>query len=187
MHNEVEFHAAGQFLDFLKISMSTCRIGTVVLPTHNSALLNETKDITAAASVVPMRNPIFLSIAAVVAAEVKATAIWFGATLGDQQDYADCRQPFIHAFHQMLKTALGWDYPPIIAAPFIDKTKTEIVHIGQTEGLPFEKTWTCYRPQNIKPWGQSETKVHACGTCPSCLGRLRAFSENHLTDPIPYI
>jgi len=42
-------------------------------------------------------------------------------------------------------------------------------------GVPFERTWSCYRE------GEK-----ACGGCDSCTLRLRAFAEAGVPDPLPY-
>ena len=62
-----------------------------------------------------------------------------------------------------------------VVAPFIDKTKADVVATGAKLGVPFELTWSCY-----------EGHEKACGVCGTCRDRLRAFAENGMTDPIEY-
>jgi len=47
--------------------------------------------------------------------------------------------------------------------------------MGKSMGVPFERTWSCYRE------GEK-----ACGGCDSCTLRLRAFAEAGVPDPLPY-
>ncbi|OYT58778.1 hypothetical protein B6U81_07225 [Thermoplasmatales archaeon ex4484_30] len=62
-----------------------------------------------------------------------------------------------------------------IIAPLINLSKAEIVKKGVELGVPFEKTWSCYR----------ETEK-ACGRCDSCRLRLKGFKEAGIKDPIEY-
>ena len=62
-----------------------------------------------------------------------------------------------------------------VHAPFVDKKKFELVQIGEDLGVDFSRTWSCYRG--------GET---ACGTCPTCVERLKAFREAGASDPLAY-
>jgi 7-cyano-7-deazaguanine synthase len=53
--------------------------------------------------------------------------------------------------------------------------KSEIIRRGRELGAPLHLTWSCYKSEDV-----------ACGTCDSCLLRLRAFAEAGVPDPIPY-
>ena len=124
-------------------------------------------------TVVPNRNSILLNIAAGWAITLKADAIAYAAHSGDHEIYPDCRPVFVKRLEKLLKVA---DYKPVkILAPFLNYSKTDIVRLGNTLGVPFDLTWSCYN-------GQEE----ACGKCGTCVERLEAFKENGLTDPIKY-
>jgi len=62
-----------------------------------------------------------------------------------------------------------------IETPLLKLSKKEIVELGTRLRAPLELTTSCYRG------GEA-----ACGTCDSCLLRLKGFAEAHLMDPIPY-
>jgi 7-cyano-7-deazaguanine synthase len=62
-----------------------------------------------------------------------------------------------------------------VYTPVIHLNKSEIVKLGMSLKAPFELSWSCY--------GQNDK---ACGTCPSCILRLRAFAAAGLADPIDY-
>lgn len=53
--------------------------------------------------------------------------------------------------------------------------KAGIVRRGLELGAPFEVTWSCYRSEDF-----------SCGTCESCILRLRGFAGAGARDPIPY-
>jgi 7-cyano-7-deazaguanine synthase len=79
---------------------------------------------------VPMRNALFLTIAANRAEALGSTAIITGVCQMDNANYDDCREVFINATQHYINTALGHDHrgtPPIhIETPlmFLDKAAT---------------------------------------------------------------
>ena len=124
---------------------------------------------------VPFRNGLFLSSAAAVAISHGCSVIYYGAHADDAAGnaYPDTSM----AFHQAISDAIriGSGDALELAAPFVDKTKADVVAIGARLGVPFDLTWSCYEGGDT-----------ACGTCGTCRDRLRAFAENGLADPIPY-
>jgi 7-cyano-7-deazaguanine synthase len=129
------------------------------------------------ATVVPNRNAIMLDIAVAVAVARKADAVAFGAHAGDHAIYPDCRPEFVEQFTRSARTAneglLIAEFE--ILAPFLSLTKTDIVRMGAALGVPFERTWSCYRGE----------AVH-CGTCGTCTERREAFEQNGIDDPTTY-
>jgi len=127
---------------------------------------------------VPARNTIFLSYALAYAEVIDADAIFIGVNAVDYSGYPDCREEYIKAFQNManLATKRGVEGKEIkIEAPILYLTKGEIIRKGIELGVPFEKTWSCYRGGK-----------KACGKCPSCLIRLKGFVEAGTEDPIEY-
>ncbi|NNE67373.1 MAG: 7-cyano-7-deazaguanine synthase QueC [Pyrinomonadaceae bacterium] len=126
-------------------------------------------------SYVPFRNANMLAIATSWAEVIGATRIYIGAVAEDSSGYPDCRPQFIDAFERMIEegTKPGTDIK--LLAPLIDMTKAEIVKRGIEIGAPLELTWSCYRNED-----------RACGTCDSCVLRLRGFENAGETDPIEY-
>ena len=59
-----------------------------------------------------------------------------------------------------------------IEAPFVGKTKADIVALGLQLGVPYQLTWSCY-----------EGKELPCGKCGTCIDRAKAFAANGVTDP----
>lgn len=83
---------------------------------------------------VPMRNALFLTIAANRAEAFKCTNIVLGICQMDNANYDDCRQVFLDASEQYVNTALGHDHrgtPRIrLLAPLMNLTKAETVRMS---------------------------------------------------------
>jgi 7-cyano-7-deazaguanine synthase len=129
------------------------------------------------ATVVPNRNAIMLDIAVAMAVARKADVVAFGAHAGDHAIYPDCRPEFVERFTRSVRTAnegLLVDEFEIVA-PFLTQSKTDIVRLGAALGVPFERTWSCYR-------GEAEH----CGTCGTCTERKEAFEQSGISDPTRY-
>lgn len=132
---------------------------------------------------VPARNSIFLSFALSYAEAIGAGYIYIGVNQLDYSGYPDCRPDFIAAIQEAFRlgTRQGREGVPIkIAAPLIDRRKTDIIQLGNKLGVPWAKTWSCYSD------GGGVTPPIACGVCDSCQLRLVAFAALGLEDPLPY-
>ena len=113
--------------------------------------------------VVPARNAIFASCAASHAVTMQCPVIWYGATADDAADYPDCRAAWIEAMSEVLHLAAGVR----LEAPLVDKTKREVVALGNTLGIDWERdTFSCYQPRN---------GIVPCGTCNACVSRQVAL------------
>lgn len=125
-------------------------------------------------TVVPNRNMILISLALGFAVTKKATEVWFGAHSGDHAIYPDCRPEFVKKMDAVAKIA---NYLPIsVKAPYISKSKSEILGIGLSLNLDYSLTWTCYEGKDL-----------ACGSCGACHERLESFSDHDAIDPIKYL
>lgn len=125
-------------------------------------------------TIVPNRNAIMLAIAYGVAVAESIETIGVGVHAGDHPIYPDCRPEFIAAFDLMEKIATGIPTMSLFA-PFVHKTKAEIVKIGDGLGVPYADTWSCYQG----------AKIH-CGKCGTCVERKEAFEMAGVTDPTEY-
>jgi len=124
---------------------------------------------------VPFRNAHFLSAAVSWAEVLGAERIYIGAVEQDSSGYPDCRPEFYEAFNQTIRA--GTKEGRIqIETPLIAMRKHEIVTRGLELGAPFHLTWSCYSRDD-----------QACGSCDSCVLRLRAFSTAGAVDPISYL
>ena len=125
------------------------------------------------ATVVPNRNMILLSIATGWAVSTGASSVSYAAHSGDHAIYPDCREEFADAMNNVMEIA-GWDKVSL-NRPFSSFTKADIVKLGYELGVPFEKTWSCYKGGQIH-----------CGVCGTCVERREAFELAVLTDPTIY-
>jgi 7-cyano-7-deazaguanine synthase len=161
-----------------------CEVVKISFPWKGSALLDDSIRVPEKLSsgqkgipvtYVPARNIIFLSFAASFAEAVGARAIFIGANAVDYSGYPDCRPEFFRAFQrsldQGLKTAVC-QRPIRIEAPLLRLTKAGIVRLGAKLGVPFARTWSCYKGR-VKP----------CGVCDSCRFRAKGFREAGMRDP----
>ena len=123
---------------------------------------------------VPFRNAHFLAAAVSWAEVLDAKTLFIGAVEQDSSGYPDCRPAYYEAFQQLIRTGTR-DGSIRVETPLISMRKHEIVRRGLELRAPFHVTWSCYTSNQA-----------ACGTCESCILRLRAFAEAGVDDPIPY-
>lgn len=134
---------------------------------------------------VPMRNELFLSIAANRAACIGADAIITGVCQADNANYPDCRQIFIDKKAKSINYALGADLGQAdfiaIITPLMDLSKAESVrmaydmdHEEETEAYPMLAfTHTAYDGQ-YPPVGKDHATIL----------RAHGFEEAKLPDPL---
>ena len=115
-------------------------------------------------TVVPMRNTIMMTIAAAKAASIGATSIAAAMHAGDHTVYADCRPEYTKAMAEVL--LLADDTAIALLTPFVYISKSDIASIGNSLGLNWNETWSCYKGG----------KTH-CGKCGTCVERLEALEE----------
>lgn len=130
---------------------------------------------------VPARNMIFLSIAIAYAEVVGAEDIYIGVNAVDYSGYPDCRRPFIDAMERaaMLGTRAGVKGSKLnVRAPLEQMSKAEIIRLGESYGVDFSLTSSCYDPS---------AEGFACGRCDSCQIRARGFAEAGIDDPTTYV
>jgi len=138
-------------------------------------------------TVVPNRNMVFLSVAASYAIAYGCKWIFYAAHHNDEAVYPDCTRAFVDNMNMTLNVATY--KMPQIDAPFIDKTKAEIVKIGHELGVPFEDTWSCYDPVEVtvsKDAVAFSKEMAHCGVCGTCRERKNAFEESNVEDPTIY-
>lgn len=127
------------------------------------------------ATVVPNRNAIMANIAAGIASARNAAVIALGIHAGDHAVYPDCRPAFLTALRASITAALDGFPTPIVEAPFIDRSKTDIARIAHTLGAPLSLSWSCYQGGALH-----------CGRCGTCTERREAFIDAGLHDPTEY-
>ena len=121
---------------------------------------------------VPFRNGLFLSSAASVALSNGCSVIYYGAHADDAAGnaYPDCSQEFNDAINTAI--FLGSGKQLRVEAPFVGKTKADVVAEGLRLNAPYHLTWSCY-----------EGGERPCGLCGTCRDRAAAFAANGVSDP----
>lgn len=130
---------------------------------------------------VPFRNGLLLSTVASVAMSLLEDSvndealIMIGAHADDSagEAYADCSVEFIELMNKAIK--IGTYNKVSVRAPFVKRTKADIVATGLELKVPYELTHSCY-----------EGERPCCGTCGTCIDRINAFKKNNAVDPVPY-
>ena len=140
---------------------------------------------------VPLRNTIFLSLAAAYlesrmlhAIEVEGMSpedvqatLYMAPNAIDYSGYPDCRPEFYEKMKQTLEygSKLWTEYhvPIAVETPVIDMSKAEIAELGARLKAPIEYTWSCYEGGDTP-----------CGKCDSCILRAKGFDEAGMLDPL---
>ena len=127
---------------------------------------------------VPFRNGLMLSAVATLASSLfkdEEVYIYLGAHADDSAGcaYADCSPEFMEAIAKAIN--IGTYKKVFLKAPLVNLTKAGVVKIGLELKVPYELTWSCY-----------EGGTNPCGTCGTCIDRIKAFELNGLKDPIEY-
>ena len=125
-------------------------------------------------SYVPNRNMIFLALAVAYAETYTVTDVYYGAQRHDVYGYWDTTPQFLDNLNQIC--ALNRKTLIKILAPFIGYSKADILRLGLTLGVDYSRTWSCYKGSAL-----------ACGRCPTCAERLKAFADLGLPNPLPYV
>lgn len=114
-------------------------------------------------AIVPNRNMVFLSIAAAYAVQKGAKFISWSVVKDDADIFQDCRSEFLKNINNTLRRTTG----VTVLAPFIAKTKIQIVKEAKDHGIDFSQSWSCYKGGE-KP----------CGVCGACILREEAVNAN---------
>jgi len=128
-----------------------------------------------AATVVPFRNLLFVSMAAAHSEKLGIEDLYIAPVRDDYSSYRDCRREFYDSLERTLRLGSGQERDIRLHTPFVDMWKREVVALGLELGVPYELTHTCYTGQ--RP---------ACGKCDACTERLAAFGANGALDPLEY-
>jgi 7-cyano-7-deazaguanine synthase len=139
--------------------------------------------------VVPIRNAIFITIAAAWAMSMHARMIAYGAH-ADDINYPDCRPVFIKSMTNVVNLSeadairLGLRKKITIWSPVLDGiTKTNLLKIGyRILGDEIFKTWSCYSRGVI---GTNGDMLH-CGICESCINRKISIKKAGIKDKTDY-
>lgn len=159
--------------DIFKYSNSAL-LSSSPLPLDNASYADQIKANKKINTYVPFRNGLFLSAAAAFADSLfeDTTELFIGVHSDDAAGnvYPDCSADFIAAMSAAIRIGT---YDKIhVVAPFLSKSKADVVKTGLQLNAPFHLTRSCYERDDIP-----------CGKCATCLDRQRAFELNGIKDP----
>ena len=129
---------------------------------------------------VPMRNSLFLTVAANRCDYLNFDNIVIGVCEMDNANYDDCRSKFIESAEEYINYSLGGDQRNgkhwiMVHAPLLKKSKAETINMARSlnamEAMSYSHT--CYAGQ-----------TPPCGECHSCVLRAQGFKDAGIDDPI---
>ena len=171
-HYDAEYMELDLTTIFSYSNCSLLKHSTEDIPEESYAKQLDSSDGKPVSTYVPFRNGLFLSTAASIALAKGCDVIYYGAHADDAAGnaYPDCSAEFQSAISQAVFIGSGKQLR--IEAPFVGKTKAEVVRRGIELKVPYELTWSCY-----------EGGEKPCGVCGTCIDRAEAFRLNGIKDP----
>lgn len=145
--------------------------------TNNNIDVAKAKDVMGdpqTVNYVPFRNMMLLSIACSYAESIKASSVYHGAAQADSvAGFWDGSPEFFNEINKV--TSLNRRNRIEIKAPLLCLSKGDIIIFGQSLGVDYADTWTCY-----------EGAEEACGECTACSLRIKGFIDAKIADPLKY-
>lgn len=148
--------------------------------------------------VVPVRNAVFITIAAAWAMSIDARVVAYGAHTGDIPHYPDCRPSFVRAMNKALNIAASDNDNrssitmqnskiTILSPAVMDIDKSSLLRSGyKILGDKVFQTWSCYS-NGIRLGGNGSNRHYLqCGKCESCISRKKAFTTAQIEDKTFY-
>jgi len=128
------------------------------------------------ATYVPFRNGVFLALAAAWAESRGIRDLVCGFHTADSPDYPDTRREFVRAMERAINagTRAAYGGPRMrVLAPFVGRTKADIIRQGLALGADYSTAVSCYAGREVP-----------CRACSSCRLRARAWKEAGREDPL---
>jgi 7-cyano-7-deazaguanine synthase len=125
---------------------------------------------------VPFRNGVFLALAAAWAESKGIDDIICGFNTIDSPAYPDTRAAFVRAMQRAVDIGTGAASEGRrirIVAPFVRKTKSEIIRLGLSLGADYSFSVSCYGGREVP-----------CARCSACRLRKKAWEEAGFEDPL---
>lgn len=188
--HDKELRCARQIAEYYKVPHYELNLANILKYSNSSLMQNSTEDIIhksyadqikeqgegMVSTYVPFRNGLMMSAVAALGMSIfpdEEVDIYLGAHADDAAGnaYADCSEAFIDAMGQAI--SIGTYNKVHVVAPFADKNKAQLVGVGLGLKVPYELTWSCY-----------EGGETPCGTCGTCIDRIKAFELNGTVDPL---
>ena len=115
---------------------------------------------------VPFRNTLFLANAVGYAEAIACPEVFVAFNKDDSKNFPDCTESFVTGFNNLIDAQYS-DTQYRVIAPFLNKSKAEIVQLSKRLDVDISQTLTCYSPN-----GKEE-----CGVCLSCVTKRKALAQ----------
>jgi 7-cyano-7-deazaguanine synthase len=149
---------------------SNIKGSTIAVPTIQD-VLGEPQPVT----YIPFRNLQFTSMLLAFAEANECGAVALGIQAVDFYGYWDTTLEFVQAMQNICD--LNRKTQITMCTPFVELTKVDEITIGTELGINYADTISCYDPNE---------HGDACGTCPTCVERIKAFATAGIIDPTTY-
>lgn len=123
-------------------------------------------------TVVPYRNTVLITLAAMFAHKSQSEEIYISAVYDDLKAYPDCRPEYYESLQRTLRLG-GVIHNLKVKVPYNELTKVEIVKLGLELGVDYSLTHTCYNGS-----------TPPCLDCDADRERMDAFKQNGVRDPL---
>lgn len=154
------------------LQLDLTQIGGSVLTDSKQAVPAQAEN-KQAATVVPLRNTLFATLAASYGETVAIDDLFLGPVKEDFLAYRDCRRPFYDALEVALSLGSSYERKVKLHTPLIDLYKAQVLERGFALKVPYELTHTCYKGQRPP-----------CRECDACKERETAFAQVGQADPL---
>ena len=118
------------------------------------------------------RNITLIAKAAVLCARTGIARLVLGPLAGNP--FPDATPAFLAAISRAM--SLGLAHPLEVAAPFLSRTKADVIRLGVELGVPLAVTLSCMNPAGDRH----------CGRCSKCRERQEAFASAGVEDATGY-
>lgn len=123
-------------------------------------------------SYIPLRNLIFYSMAGYYAQVNNINNLVGGHKANDGNIFKDATNSYFRKMNELILQGLADSIDCKIVLPLKNKSRLDVIRMANTLNVPIELTWSCHK-QRRSP----------CGSCYSCIERIRAFNLLRLRDP----
>lgn len=153
-------------LDWLKDITNTALVSNHKVPISNLGTKQSAELVW-----VPNRNGLFLNIAASFADSGNYKYIIYGANKDEAQTFSDNTETFRSDITKLFESSTL--VKPIVIAPLINYSKSDIVKLALENSIPIEYVRSCYN-----------SGERHCGQCESCLHLKKALEDNNCREYI---
>jgi len=160
-----EIDCAIEICDDLDVDYKIINISNLSNIIWNNTLITEgVFDLNPYEADVPSRNTLFIEIASAYAITWSYDNVYLGIIKSNEIFSPDTTPMFIEKINE-LHSHNNWQKIEV-KAPFLNKTKTDVILLAWKLNVPLDKTWTCFY-----------NNEYECGECDSCISKKEAIDN----------